>query len=47
MVRTFSKPAGQGLATEVEIQTLLEGLLQEKALSFSNFLEGDSAVVIS
>lgn len=43
-----SKQAGVGLVTEAEILTLLECLLQAKALSFSTLtVVGDSATVIS
>lgn len=48
VLKTFSKLAGWGLAIEIEILALLEGLLQVKALGPSNFLvEDDSTTIIS
>lgn len=48
MVRAFFKLVCQGLAIEVEILTLFEGLFKPKSLNLSNLLvEGDYATFIS
>ena len=48
LLRAYPKQTIEGLAIEVEILTLLEGLLQAKALGLSNLIiEGDSAIVLS
>ena len=33
VIKAYSKPAGDGFAIEAEVLSLLEGLVQEKALA--------------
>ena len=48
VVRVFSQLVDQGFVVKVEILAHLGGLLQEKALDFSNLLvEGSFVIVIS
>lgn len=43
IIKAYSKLAGKSFAIEAEVVTLLEGLMQTKALGLSKFVvEGDS-----